>query len=211
MSMKNKKFYAYKVNDESKIVANWGECKKIVEGVKGARYKSFDSIEKARKWLDEGAFYTSKKIDIENEKDKLDKKAIYFDSGTGRNGSVEISVTDYEGIPLLFKAVSEGRVTKYGTMILDKDKSNNFGELAALFIALKVAKKLHFKKICGDSKLVIDYWSKGLVSKKKQTDSQLMQLIKRVSRMREEFENKGGKIERIKGSVNPADIGFHRD
>ena len=58
---------------------------------------------------------------------------------------------------------------------------------------------------------MIDYWSKGLVSKKKQNDSQLMTLIKRVSRMRQEFENNGGKIERIKGSINPADIGFHRD
>ncbi len=199
------------MKEESKIVTNWAECKRIVEGEKGARYKSFDSIEKARKWLDEGALYTSKKTDIQNEKNRLDKKAIYFDSGTGRNGSVEISVTDYEGIPLLFKAVPEGRITKYGTMILDKDMTNNFGELAALFIALKVAKKLHLKKICGDSKLVIDYWSKGLVSKKKQSDSQLMTLIKRVSKMRKEFENNGGKIERIKGSINPADIGFHKD
>lgn len=209
--MKKKKFYAFFVNDESKIVNKWEDCKREVEGVKGARYKSFSTMEEAEKWLKEGARYSLKRDQKPIEKKEIDKNAIYFDSGTGRNGEVEISVTDFEGIPLLFKVVPEERVTKYGTMLLGKGKTNNFGELAALFIALKVAIKMNIKKICGDSKLIIDYWSNGHVSKKKREDKELMKLVKMVCELKKEFEKKGGKIERIKGSINPADIGFHRD
>lgn len=41
-------------------------------------------------------------------------------------------------------------------------KTNNYGELAAFFIALTIALKYKYKKIAGDSKLVIKWWSNGI-------------------------------------------------
>ena len=37
-----------------------------------------------------------------------------------------------------------------------------------------------------------------------------IELIKKVSKLREEFERENGKIKKISGDVNPADLGFHR-
>ncbi|HCW52818.1 MAG TPA: ribonuclease HI [Clostridium sp.] len=39
---------------ENKIVNTWAECLKYVKGVKGAKYKSFESIEDANAYLNEG-------------------------------------------------------------------------------------------------------------------------------------------------------------
>lgn len=210
-SIKEKKFYAYQTNSQRGIVENWEECKKVVENEKGARYKGFKSLEEAKKWLDEGAHYEPKSAKKELEKQELDENAIYFDSGTGGKRGVEITVCDKDGVPLTFLVVPENRITEKGTMILDKKKTNNFGELAALYLALLIAKKLNKKKICGDSKLVIDYWSKGHISKNKMKDKELVYLIEKTVALRREFEGNGGKIMRIKGSINPADIGFHRE
>jgi len=112
---------------------------------------------------------------------------------------------------LLFKVVPHGRLTERGTVFLDKDKTNNFGELAALYSAIVAARKLKKKVVCGDSKLVIDFWSKGHVSKKKREDAELLKLVAEIVPLRIQFEKEGGEVRHIKGSVNPADLGFHRD
>ncbi|MCX7830958.1 MAG: RNase H1/viroplasmin domain-containing protein [Acidobacteria bacterium] len=177
---KDKKFYAYQTRTERGISENWEECRRIVENERGARYKSFKSFEEAENWLENGAQYEQKSIKKEIEKERLDDEALYFDSGTGGKRGVEISVSDKEGTPLAFLVVPEKRITEKGTMILDKKKSNNFGELAALYLALLIAKKLNKKTICGDSKLVIDYWSKGHISKNKRKDRELTKGRRRI-------------------------------
>lgn len=208
---KVKKYYAYQTKFQRGITDNWEECKKIVVQEKGARYRGFKSLEAAENWLKSGAFYENKKERKEFEKEELDENGIYFDSGTGGKRGVEIFVSDKDGMPLTFLVVPDKRITERGTIILDKGKTNNFGELAALYLALLVAKKLDKKKIYGDSRLVIDYWSKGHISKNKSKDKDLVTLIEKIVPMRKEFEKNGGKILKIKGSINPADIGFHRD
>lgn len=58
-----KKFYAIKEgfdfeqNEkiENKIVYSWNDCLRYVKGVKGAKYKSFTSIEEAEKYLNSGS------------------------------------------------------------------------------------------------------------------------------------------------------------
>ena len=37
-----------------------------------------------------------------------------------------------------------------------------------------------------------------------------IELIKKVTLMRNEFEKKGGIVKKISGDVNPADLGFHK-
>lgn len=77
---------------------------------------------------------------------------------------------------------------------------------SALHDGRRIKSYLH---ISGDSKLVIDYWSKGLV-REKFIASETIELAKKTARLRKEFEMLGGIITRISGDDNPADLGFHR-
>lgn len=48
---------------ENKIVNTWAECLKYVKGVKGAKYKSFEDINSANKYLNEGSKLLKKSED----------------------------------------------------------------------------------------------------------------------------------------------------
>lgn len=195
------KYYAYFIprTNKKKITNNWNECEKIVHGEINSRFKGFKIQKEAKEWLNAGGFYNFKK--------KLEH-GIYFDSGTGRGLGVEISVTDENGNNFLIKKNFKKHLDKAGHFIL-KDVSNNYGELLACYHALEITQHKGIKKIFGDSKLVINYWSKGYMNKDKLT-LKTQKLIKLVARLRKEFEENGGKIEYISGDDNPADLGFHR-
>lgn len=204
------KFYAYYIleNEEKNIVNDWAICEKSVKGKK-ARYKSFMTREEAQKWLDSGANYEKKETKLLENVEKLDKEAIYFDAGTGRGNGVEVRLTDYNGSPLLYKIIGNEKINEYGNYYLSNGRTNNFGELVGLFSAIKYALKYNINKIFGDSNLVIEYWSKGRFNEEN-LDKDTIDLIKKVTIMRKEYENKEGKIEKISGDINPADLGFHK-
>ncbi len=67
----------------------------------------------------------------------------------------------------------------------------------------------NIKKVFGDSKLVVDYWSKWRF-KRNDLPEQTVELAENVSRLRSDFEKRGGAVKRISGGDNPADLGFHR-
>jgi hypothetical protein len=69
--------------------------------------------------------------------------------------------------------------------------------------------KENIKNIFGDSKLILDYWSKGFI--KKDMAEETISLANEVKKLRYVFEKEGGEIEHISGGSNPADLGFHRD
>ena len=216
--MAKQKYYAYFFDDKRNgIVESWTECEKIVKGTK-ARYKSFIDKAVAQNWLDSGANYERKISSTTPINTKLEK-GIYFDSGTGRGIGVEVRITDENKVSFLetlpketVKKLLKGRnwtVNEYGNIYLGANRTNNFGELTGLFIALKIAAKYGKSIICGDSMLVIDYWSKGRFNANN-LEMDTIELIKKVSKLREEFERENGKIKKISGDVNPADLGFHR-
>lgn len=200
-----KKYYAYLLPSPPRrgVTDDWRACEKLVSGVAGARYRGFASREDAQAWLGEGARY---EIKIH----KKAKPGIYFDAGTGRGEGVEVSVTDGSGKNLLHKAVRKKDLNLFGKhRIQDEDATNNYGELLAFRYALQIAKKEKVKKIFGDSKLVIDYWSRGH-AKRKELPRETVRLLDEVVELREQFEGNGGSVLRISGDDNPADLGFHR-
>ncbi|WP_156300139.1 ribonuclease H family protein [Streptobacillus canis] len=198
--------YAYYLEEEKQygIVNSWNECQALTKG-KNARFKKFNNEKEATEWLESGALYTPKS----RETSELYKDAIYFDSGTGRKVTVEVKVCDVYGDSLLPFIMPHEKINQYGNYFLNKDRTNNFGELTGLFIALKYALKYNVKKICGDSKLIIDFWSLGRY-KEDNIDEDTISLIQKVLELRKEFENMGGEILHISGDINPADIGFHK-
>ena len=210
MKTKKNQYYAYFVPSGTKVVSGiteeWKTCEKLVSGKTGARYKGFVTKHEAEAWLGQGAMYEVK------QRPKLDR-GVYFDAGTGRGDGVEISVTDERGANLLHKAVPQkdlNRFGKHNVRVGDgtNDATNNYGELLALRYALEIARAEGIKKVFGDSKLVIDYWSQWKM-KRKELPEETVALAEDVSALREAFEADGGTVGRISGDYNPADLGFH--
>jgi ribonuclease HI len=198
--MTKKKYYAYLINKKNGITDNWPQCQKIVSGIVGAKYKGFETKDEAERWLDAGADYNIKHLASE--------KGIYFDAGTGAGKGVEISVTDETGKNLLEKILKKEHINNRGKHLIVEKATNNFGELLACKYALEIALKKDIKKIFGDSKLILDYWSKGYI--KKEMPEGTITLSNEVKKLRYEFEKEGGRLKHISGGSNPADLGFHK-
>lgn len=199
-------FYAYLIpsTGEKGVKSSWADCKKKVEGVVGARYKGFAAKEEAQVWLGQGATY-----EIESQHKKSLNKGIYFDAGTGYGKGVEISVTDDMGNNLLHEVVPARGINHRGKhWVFGRGTTNNFGELLACKYALEIGKRHKVKKIFGDSKLVIDYWSLGKI--KRDMNEATKELAYETAKLRKVFERSGGAIKHIPGCDNPADLGFHR-
>lgn len=196
-----KKFYAYIVprTDARGVTDAWAECERHVKGEKGARFQGFKTRELANAWLIEGGHYRKK---------ELAPPGVYFDAGTGRGDGVEVNVTDSGGTPLLGMVLPKAKITKYGTHGL-WGATNNYGELLACKYALEIAEKTGVKSVYGDSKLIIDYWSKGII-KRKDVAPETVKLADQVALARRKFETAQGAVMRISGDDNPADLGFHR-
>ena len=208
---KNKKFYAYFIIDtnENGILENWADCQKKVSGKK-ARYKSFKNFSEAQEWLNSGANYEKKeKSDLTKLYSELERDAIYFDAGTGRGNGVEVRLTDFDGNSLLYKIMNEKSINEFGNYYVADTRTNNFGELVGIYTAFVYAKKYGTKIICGDSSLVIEYWTKGRYNSSN-LESDTVELIKKTALMRNEFEKRGGTVKKISGDINPADLGFHK-
>jgi ribonuclease HI len=196
-----KRFYAYALPDGRQgVVDNWPACDSIVSGVKDARYKAFASLDEANAWLAAGAEYG---------RNEALEPGIYFDAGTGRGDGVEVSVTDEKGDSLLDRILPVNQINRYGKHRLRGDVTNNYGELLACSFALQIALKTGVKKIFGDSKLILDYWSKGYI-KSREAAPETVQLARSVVKLRKEFEDNGAKLEYVSGEDNPADLGFHK-
>lgn len=198
------KFYAYFVPGSKRgITDSWKACEVVVKGVQGARFKGFRDKTEATAWLERGANYSLK------SRSKI-SPGIYFDAGTGRGSGVEISVTDHKGDNLLHKVLPKRQINIHGKhLISGRSVTNNYGELLALSYALKIAKKGGVKKVFGDSRLIVDFWSRWRI-KHNNLPKETIELATKVSKLRHEFEKVGGSVRHISGNDNPADPGFHR-
>jgi ribonuclease H-related protein len=199
--MPKKKYYAYSVDIEKGITESWPECQNVVSGIPGAKYKSFESRGEAERWLEAGANYQIKHIAAQ--------AGIYFDAGTGGGNGVEINVADARGNGLLFKVLPESALSEKGHFKIAGRVTNNYGELLACKYALTIAAQDNVKNVFGDSKLIIDYWSKGHIKKDMGADT--IALAEEVAKLRWRFEQAGGQLSRVSGGANPADLGFHKN
>lgn len=181
------------------MVESWDECQAFVLGEAGARYRAFKTQEDAREWLLSGADYATK---------KSMPVGVYFDAGTGRGEGVEVKVTDNEGKSLLALLLSKETITQFGTQRLGAGVSNNYGELLACKYAIELAIARGAKHVFGDSKLVLDYWSRGYINVKEVPEA-TVKLAREVAGLRKAFEAKGGSVLHVSGDENPADLGFH--
>jgi ribonuclease HI len=96
-----------------------------------------------------------------------------------------------------------------------KQQQNNGAELLALVCALRIAtstEELEFVEIRLDSDVVFKWWSIGNIGKKtkKTMDPKKIAYIEECTQLRKKFEEKGGKLTKIDGKDNLADLGYHK-
>jgi ribonuclease HI len=206
------RWYAWIVDGEQGIASSWPACERIVRG-RRARFRGFAERDAAERWLAEGSPERDRARERAEMLEGLPADAVFFDSGTGPGRGVEANVTDRKGVPLAHLAApEEGTVTPQGTVVLGRARTNNYGELYACLLALRAATRLGSRHLFGDSRLVLDYWSRGHVSADKRArDPALAALAGRVCAAREAFEDDGGELAHVPGGRNPADLGHHRD
>lgn len=189
---------------------SWAECENKVKGKKGFRYKSFKNEIGAEEWLLAGAEYETKGLNAKNENKttiEINEEAIYFDAGTGGvKEGCEVRITNSKKESLLKEVVKDELINEKGNIHL-KEKTNNFGELLGFYFATTLALMKGIKLVCGDSKIVIDYWTEGNYSKG--LPEETINLIKDCVELKRKFLENGGNVMWISGNSNYADLGYH--
>lgn len=92
-------------------------------------------------------------------------------------------------------------------------QNNNGAELISMVIALRMAKQNdNVLAICSDSELIVKWWSQGHINAAtlSKMDPLKKKYINECKKLRESFELRGGKIIKISGDDNPADLGYHK-
>ena len=87
-------------------------------------------------------------------------------------------------------------------------QQNNGAELVASLIGVMIALKYGYDTILSDSQLIVDSWSKKISPTIK--DKRKMKIQKALVKLVAIFNERGGKILKISGDDNLADLGFHR-
>lgn len=146
-----KKHYAVKVGKSTGIFGTWDECKKQVVGFSGAIYKSFQSLDKAKEYLDD------KNIALKSEEFEFkitsDDEIIAYVDGSYKKDTLEYGY----GVVLILK---DDIVELYGKgQNPEVAKSRNvtgelFGSVRAISEAIKLGKK----------KIIIFYDYQGISS-----------------------------------------------
>lgn len=146
-----KKYYAVKVGKSTGIFNNWEDCKKQVAGFSGAIYKSFQSLDKAKEYLDD------KNIALKSEEFEFeitsDDEIIAYVDGSYKKDTLEYGY----GVVLILK---DDIVELYGKgQNPEVAKSRNvtgelFGSVRAISEAIKLGKK----------KIIIFYDYQGISS-----------------------------------------------
>lgn len=93
----------------------------------------------------------------------------------------------------------------------DATQQNNGAELLALVAALRITQEMDVTEIKCDSELLVKWWSVGHVNKdtRKKMDPRKLEYIEECASLRKSFEKRGGKLVKISGKDNLADLGYH--
>ena len=208
-------FYAVKKGYNIGIYNSWPECQQQIQGYKGSIFKKFNTNQDAVNFI-------STEIP---DQDSI----IYIDGGFNRTtgddawGSVVngfgFDLIPYSSFLLNDMELKEVDLPKGKRTIIVANfngvkHQNNGAELLSLVAGLRLAiylinNNIPVKTIYSDSQVVL-YWSIRLKEESAVNfDQRKVTYIRELIELRREFEKLGGKIEKVDGGSNPADLGYH--
>jgi len=155
MSKNKKKYYVVWKGFQTGIFESWEACKNSIHGFKGAEYKSFKTLEQAKKAFSENYLdYRGKVTDastLSNEqiqsigKPNLDSVAVDA-ACSGNPGIVEYQCVDTK---------TKKEIFHFGPL---HESTNNIGEFLGLVHSLSYLKKTNDKRpVYTDSKIAISW------------------------------------------------------
>lgn len=208
--MSKKKFYVVWEGKNPGIYSNWEECKDNILGFQGAKYKSFLTLENAKKAFDENYFdHAGKKnSEITLSAEELNliglpiKNSVCVDAACSGNPGV----MEYQGIDLF----SKQKLFRKGPF---KNATINIGEFLAIVHALAfLHKKNDFRPIYSDSRNAISWIKNKRINTTLQKNIENNDVFELVDRaliwLRENpYKNKILKWETKAWGENPADFG----
>lgn len=228
-------YYAVKKGINIGIYSSWSECQQQTSGFKGAIFKKFDTFEEASEFISGKSISCIKDINeiiptIQHNMINIDK-IIYVDGGFNKvtGDSAWGSVVNGYSFDLIPYAYSQGIVNDMelkevqlpkGKRVIIVSKfngvhhQNNGAELLALVVGLRIAinlikNNIPVSTIYSDSQVVL-YWSIRLKNESAATfDPRKVSYIHELIYLRRTFESMGGKVEKVDGDKNPADLGWH--
>lgn len=184
MSKKKTKYYTVWKGHHTGVFESWEDCKAQIKDFQGARYKSFETFEAAKKAF-KGNFkdYVGKDKTITNElsQDQLKKigqpnyNSISVDAAvSGNPGKMEYRGVDTKTKKILFK---QGPF---------EEGTNNIGEFLAIVHGLAFLKQNNSNRIIyTDSKTAISWIKKKSCNTKLERNEKNEQLFKLVQRAEE--------------------------
>lgn len=225
------KYYAVKVGKQTGIFMSWIECESMIKGVKGAKYKSFESKREADAYIAGVEAPVEKILDYTldaTRKTLGTEKSIYTDAGHNRTTGdcAFASVVDYQGsdaigyfselfqdmelrdvtLPVGNRRIVVAKFTGVATQQI------NGGELLGLVCGLRIALTVGIEainEIFCDSKTVL-CWSLKLGDEQRRAfDPRKVAYIDELIELRKQFERSGGRVVKVDGGSNLSDLGYH--
>lgn len=176
---KNKKFYVVWFGNPAGIYRSWKDCKRAIDGVKGAQYKSFETLAEAQKAFNkEYADYkgqSTKKTISQEQRNLIGEPNLYSiavdAASSGNPGRMEYRGVDTQTHKQLFH---QGPF-QHGT--------NNIGEFLALVHGLAFLKKHKSDRIIySDSRIAMGWVKKKKCNTKLKKTAQNKALFELVER-----------------------------
>ncbi|RMB63265.1 ribonuclease H [Dokdonia sinensis] len=180
MSKKKEKFYVVWEGKKPGIYLSWKDCKAMIDGYAGAKYKSFETFAKAKTayngdYNDFKGTSKKKRVLTADEKAKYGEPNLYSiavdAASSGNPGIMEYRGVDTQTVKQLFH---QGPF-KQGT--------NNIGEFLALVHGLAYLKKIGSDRIIySDSRIAIGWVKKKKCNTKLQENTRNKDVIDLVRR-----------------------------
>ena len=136
MRKKRQKYYVVWKGEQTGVFQNWNDCQESIHKFKGARFKSFDSIELANKAFSEPYenYVAERPLKRRNPKSPIRTNEHLIDSvSVDAACSGNPGILEYQGID----NVSQDQLFYFGPL---HDSTNNIGEFLAIVHALALMK-----------------------------------------------------------------------
>jgi ribonuclease HI len=211
MSKKKKKYYTVWKGHKTGVFETWNDCKTQITNFEGAQYKSFESLDAAKKAAKGNYFnYVGKKTDFKSELSAEQLKKIgqpnYNSISVDAASSGNPGIMEYRGVDTKTKK----QLFMQGPF---EEGTNNIGEFLALVHGLALLKKNNSDRILyTDSKTAISWVKKKNCNTKLERDQKNKTLFELVERAIDWLKNNSYNTVIVKWETKawgeiPADFG----